>query len=160
MVHGQDRLALRRQGDAGARDLCLSFVQAQGRMALAGGLQRYPDFAGGEAIGEGSGDLHVPHVDRRDGVQEYLPEDAGETEEVLILHPAGVGVLEHLGGQLVLTGNQVLRQLELRGGEAVLTVAHVVPVAPHGQAALRALEGDENPHSCHILRQGEILYIA
>ena len=32
--------------------------------ALAGGLQRYPDFAGGEAIGEGSGDLHVPHVDR------------------------------------------------------------------------------------------------
>ena len=159
-VHRQDRLPLRRKGNTGGRDLPLPIGEAQGRMALAQGLQRHPDLAGGKVIAQGCGDFHVPHVDRRYGVQEHLPEDAGEAEEVLVLHPAGVGVLEDLGGQLVLPGDQIVRQLELRGGEAVLAVARVVAVAPHGQTALRPLEGDEDAHPRHPLRQGEILYIA
>ena len=129
-------------------------------MAPARGLHGDPDLAGGEIVREGRSDLHIPHVDCRHGVQEYLPEEAGEAEEVLVLHPAGVGVLEYLGGQLVLPGDEELCQLKLRGGEAVLAVADVAPVAPHRQAALRPLEGDKYPLPRHTLRQGEIFDIA
>ena len=125
-------------------------------MAPAQGLHGNADLAGGEIVPEGRGDLQIPDVDFRNGVQEHVPENAGETEEVLILHPAGVGVLKHLGRQLVLPGDQVVRQLELRRGEAVLAVARVMAVAPHRQAALRTLEGDEDPLPRQTLRQGEV----
>ena len=159
-VHRQNCLLHCREGDFSACNLPLSVVQTARGIALAYGLHENADLAGGEIIAEGRGNLHIPDMHRRKGVQVYLPEDAGEAEKVLILHPTGVGVLEHLGGQLVFSGNQIVRQLKLRGSESVLPIACVMPVAPYCKAALRPLEGDENPHPREALRQGEVLHIA
>ena len=114
----------------------------------------------GEAVVQLRGELQVPDVGGWNGKQVHLPEQAGEAEEVLVLAPAGAGPLEHLDRQLVLPRRQVGGQVELRGGEAVLPVAHILAVAPHRQAALRPLEADIDGPPPPGLRQGEILDIA
>ncbi len=160
IVHGQDGLSLRRERNVGTCNLPLSVVQAAYGMARAHRLHGNAHLAGGEIIAERRGDLQVPDMHFRDGIQIYLTEEAGEPEEILVLHPAGVGVPEHLGGQLVLAGDQIVRQLELRRCEPVLAIAHIASVAPHGQTAFRPLEGDIDPLSRQTLRQGKVFHVA
>ena len=105
-------------------------------------------------------DLQIPHVGLRHRVQEHLPVQPGEPEEVLILQPAARAEAVHPAGQLVLPLRQRLRQLKLVGREAVGGKADVFSVKPYGHAALRPLEGDENPLPPHLLRQREMLHVA
>ena len=93
-----------------------------------------------------------------------IAEDPAEAEKVLALQPAGGSPLEDPHGQLVFSRCEKGCQVKFRGGKAVLAVADIVPVAPEGETALHALEGDDERTSLlqqglHGLRKGKIFHI-
>ena len=83
-------------------------------------------------------------MDIGDPVQIYLPEDAGEAEEILVLDPAGAAALVDLHRQTVVGLLYERCHLKLRGGKAVLAVAHEMPIEPYIEGCLHALEGQEH----------------
>ena len=105
-------------------------------------------------------DFQILYIHGGYRVQEYIPEQAAETEKILILGPAARAPAIHPAGQLVPTGPQVGRQIKIVGREAVAAEAHVLPVKPQRHAAFRALEGDSHRHVQHGFRQHEGFYIA
>ena len=103
-------------------------------------------------------------MNRRHRIEVDVAEDPGKAEKVLALQPAGGGPFEDADSKLVLAGVKVRRQVKFRGGKAVLAVAHIVSVAPEGEAALHPLERDaERASLCkvslHGSRDPEIFHI-
>ena len=99
-------------------------------------------------------------MDLRDRIQINIPVDSGETEEILILTPAGSRPFVNLSSQLVFSRHQIRRQFKFRGCETVLTVAHILSVQPERQPAFCALEGDKYPFPLHALRKRKVFHIA
>ena len=87
----------------------------------------------------------VLQVDRRLGVEEHGAEDAAEPEEVLVLDPGRAGALEDLRAQPVAGGTDIGGEVKVRGGEAVLGVAHKMAVEPEEEGLLHPLETDAHP---------------
>ena len=105
-------------------------------------------------------DAQVADVRLGCGIEHDVPEQAGEAHEVLILDPAAGAPAIDAAGELVFPGHEEIRQLEVVRGERIGAEADVLPVEPDGDAALRALEGDEHAPALHGLRQREGLHIA
>ena len=99
--------------------------------------------------------LPVPEMGLRGGPEINIPVQAGEAQKILILQPASGAPAVHPAGQAVFPFPQGLRQLELMGRKAVGGKADIRPVQPDGHAALRPLEGDEDPLSRPVLRDPE-----
>ena len=73
-------------------------------------------------------------------VQDDVPEQAREPEEVLVLDPRPGAPPDHLRHDDVLAVDQGVGEVELRRGEGVRPVAHVGAVQPDGDGALRTVE--------------------
>ena len=100
MLHRQRRLPA--QGGLRLDGQLPAAVQPAPDPAPAQRLGGHPDLPPAQVPAQGGGDPHIPDMRRRDGVQIHLPEQPRQPEEILVLHPAGAGVLEHLDRQLVL----------------------------------------------------------
>ena len=95
-----------------------------------------------------------------DANQGNAAEQAGETEEVLVLQPAADIPAIHPAGQLVFAAGQIGRQLKFGGGEGIRGKAHIMAVQPHGHAAFRALKAHQHTPAAHGFRQEKIPDIA
>ena len=105
-------------------------------------------------------DLQVPYMRFRHGVQEHVPVDPGEAQEVLVLQPAAGAEAVHPARQLVLPVLQRGGQFKLVRREAVRGETDILSVQPDRNAAFHSLEGNENPLPLHTVRQEEMLHIA
>ena len=102
-------------------------------------LQPEADIAGGQILVKGTLD---PQVLRKGlGIEVHGTENAGETEEVLILQPGAGAALVHFHAQPVALLPDIGSQVEIRRGEAVLAVAHKGTIAPEVEGCLHTLEG-------------------
>ncbi len=81
------------------------------------------------------------------GIQHHTAENAAESEKVLIFQPGGAAVLVNLHTQPVIPLPEVGCQIELRWCEAVLSIAHKVPVEPHIEGPLHSLKADADGFS-------------
>ena len=79
------------------------------------------------------------------GVEEHGAEDAAEAEEVLILDPRRAGALVNLHAQPVALVSDVGGEVEVRGREGVLRVAHELAVEPDVERLLHPLEANTDP---------------
>ena len=102
----------------------------------------------------------VRQVDLWLGVQEHGPEQAAETEEILVLDPGGAGALVDLHAQTVAGLADIGGQVEVRGGEAVLGIACEMAVDPYIDGLLRPLEADAHPLAPQALVQVELPDVA
>ena len=102
----------------------------------------------------------VPHMCFGKANQGNAAEQAGETEEVLVLQPAADIPAIHPAGQLVFAAGQIGRQLKFGRGEGIRGKAHIMAVQPHGHAAFRALKAHQHTPAAHGFRQEKIPDIA
>ena len=99
-------------------------------------------------------------MDLRLGVEVDRAEDARETEKVLILQPGGAAALVDFHTDAVDAFPQAGGQFKLRGGEAILGIAHEHTVAPQVERLLHPLEADADPLAPQPFLQRELLHIA
>ena len=113
-------------------------------------LQPEADIAGGEVFVEVGLDPQILH--QGGGIEEHGTEDAGEPEEVLILDPGAAAALVDLHAEPVVLFPDVGGQIEIRGGEGILRIAHEMAVEPHIAGLLHTLEGntDISAHQSRI----------
>ena len=160
-LHGDFALrhALGRRDDlAAVEQRHLHAAGADGRIQLH--LHREVERRVGEAVVKQRLHADIRNVRLGDGVEIDVAENAGEAHEILIFQPASRAPALHAAGELVFALDEVIRQLELAGREGIRRETDVVPVEPDGDAALRALEGDEDPLADHLRRHEERLDIA
>ena len=93
------------------------------------------------------------HLRRRE--QHHVAVDAGVAEEVLVLKEGSVAPAVHLHREQVLARLQVLGDVELVRGAAVLGVADLHSVHPHVVRRIHALEAQEHGASLPSVRHGE-----
>ena len=79
------------------------------------------------------------------GVKIHAAENAAEPEKVLVFKPCGAGMLVNLHAEPVAGFPDVGGQVKIRGGEAVLGVAHKAAVEPDIEGLFHPLEGDADP---------------
>ena len=109
--------------------------------------EKQTDFqlAGGVILQKCGLQPQVIHIPGGLGVEKGAAENAAEPEEVLILQPACAAVLIDLDTQAVVLLPDVGGQVKVRGGEAVLGVAHKLAVEPDVKRPLHALKADAHP---------------
>ena len=90
---------------------------------------------------------YVLQMGLRLGVQEHGAENPAEPEEILVLQPCRAAALVDLHTQPVAPLLDIGRQIKVRRGEAVLAIAHKLPVEPDVERLLHALEADADPLS-------------
>ena len=105
-------------------------------------------------------DAHVLDMRLARRIEPYVAVEAGKAQEVLIFQPAAGAEAIDAAGQLVQTVAQVRRQLKCVRGEGIGREAHILPVEPERNAALRAVKGDEDPLAAHRLGQEKRPHIA
>ena len=101
-------------------------------------------------------DPDIFHVHVRLHHQFHIPENTREPEEVLIFAPAAGCPPEYLNGQAVRpVFLQIRRHIKRRRREGILTVSHVSPVHPDGDAALCALKNEMHGMTAETFRYVE-----
>ena len=113
--------------------------------ALAGQDDAHAHRRLGEVVGDVGHHAEVLDVHGGPAVQDDVPEQAREPEEVLVLDPRPGAPPDHLRHDDVLAVDHGVGEVELRRGERVRPVAHVGAVQPQGDGALRAVEADAQP---------------
>ena len=116
--------------------------------------------AGGIVLQKRGLQPQVVHIRGGLGVEKHAAEDAAEPEEILILQPSRAAVLIDLHAQAVARFPDVGSQVKVRGGEAVLGVAHELAVEPDIERLLHALKGNAHPLPQQSRSQIEPAYIA
>ena len=147
VIQGTALAVCQAQGHAGVRGLPFQFQP--GRQG-AGGVVRF----------QARLQPQVGQVYLGFGIEEHRTENAREPEEVLVLDPGGAAPLVHFHAQAVDAVPEAIRQLKVRGGEAVLGIAHKLPVAPQVQGLLHPLEADADPLAPQAFVQGEVQGVA
>ena len=122
-------------------------------------LQPHPQAAGAVRLQRGA-QPQIFQMQRRFRVQVHRPEQPREPEEILVLDPGGAAALVYLHTQAVAPLPDIGGQVKVRGGEAVLRVAHKLAVEPDVDGLLRALERDANPLAPQRLVQIKVPHVA
>ena len=130
-------------------------LKTQAERTAAAGLCLDGDGAHRKALVERRYHREVEQRGLRQRAEPNTAENTRKAIEILILKPAARRPLEHAHGELVLPLAQRCAQIKLRGIEAVLAVAEVLPVEPEGKAALHALEEHMQLPAAQPLRHGE-----
>ena len=94
------------------------------------------------------------------GVEKDTAENTEEPEHILILQPSRAAVLVDLHAQAVAGLLEIRRQVKVRGGEAVLGIAHELSVEPEVKRLLHSLKGDADRFSQKRRGQIKLPYIA
>ena len=102
----------------------------------------------------------VPHMRLGNTNQGNAAEQAGETEEILILQPAADVPAIHTAGELVLALSQIGCQFKLGGREGIGRKAHIMAIQPYGHAAFRPLKAHQHTLAAHGFGQEKIPDVA
>ena len=108
------------------------------------------------ALVEVRGDEEVCDVRLRTGVEVALAGDTREAPEVLVLDVRAVAPAHHLhGDEVFLARLQVAGDIELGSHLAVLAVAHILAVDPHGEVACGRADVHIDVHALPVGRDAE-----
>ena len=97
---------------------------------------------GGVVLLQSGAQPQILHMNPGLGIQHHTAKNTAESEKVLIFQPRGAAVLVNLHAQPVALLPDVGGQIKVGRREAILGIAHKVPVEPHIECPLHPLKAD------------------